>query len=501
MALLTIVSRVFGLLRILVISAFFGTSSSADILNLVMSVPNNLRKIFAEGGLSNAYMSVFGTSIKDIQRSSVTSQRFFSELLWYVGLTSLLCSILLFLNTSVLTRFLFQWNTSEEGMVASRLLSILVLFLFFITINVVFSGLLQSHKKFALVALSPVFHSLSVIAFVLFFHRSLGIYAVAIGLVLGVFIQCVVLSVSLSSLKYHVLPRPTFRLSPEMRIVIKRYLPSVLAIVVVVINQQILFYFSSTLEVGSSSSFAYALVFFQLPIGVFINAINSVAFVYLVQFFEKKDIVQFKSCMLNTFNNLSITSIPISILFFFFSHAGVAIALQRGALDSEAAFLIARILRGYAIGIPITALYLFFQKALYAIHRHRTVLLYTLLFCGIDLILTLILIRTNLRIVGVSYAYSVSLLLVLPFMYLSLRKFIQIGKAARFLLRVLIACLPLAVFSVLLSSATSDLWFSGPSFSNIIRFVIITAFAFGLLLLGSKSVKIDIIGVFKKNKP
>ena len=54
----TFASRLLGFVRIAVIGAVFGASGQADVLNLVFNIPNNLRKLLAEGALSSAFVPV-----------------------------------------------------------------------------------------------------------------------------------------------------------------------------------------------------------------------------------------------------------------------------------------------------------------------------------------------------------------------------------------------------------------------------------------------------------
>lgn len=59
----TFLSRLLGFVRIAVIGAIFGTSGSADVLNAVFTIPNNLRKLLAEGAFSSAFIPVFSSAL------------------------------------------------------------------------------------------------------------------------------------------------------------------------------------------------------------------------------------------------------------------------------------------------------------------------------------------------------------------------------------------------------------------------------------------------------
>lgn len=496
-ALFTVISRVFGLLRISFISSYFGAGSGADILNLVLSIPNNLRKIFAEGGLSNAYMSVFGMTIQGSARRTLRSQKFFSELLFYVGTATLLITILLSVFSRPVSGVLFEWDSIAEANTAARLFSVLIFFLFFITISVIFSGLLQSHRQFGIVAISPILHSIFVIICILLFHRSLHVYAVGIGFIVGAALQVVLLAFPICFLGYAIVPRVSLRFSPEIKLVLRRYLPSVLSILLTVISQQVVFYLSSTLEVGASSTLAYAIVFWQLPIGVFINSINAVAFVYLVRAFENGDANGLHSCVQDTLRNLSFIVLPITALFYFFAHAGVSIVLQRGQLDADAAYTVSKIVQAYSIGLPLLAYYLFLQKLMYALLQHKRVLFYTCVFCCVDLLLSIFLIRTALGVQGIAYAYSISLLLIMPLMYSSVAQHINFKLFIKTLIKAGLAFLPLCAAAFLASKLTSELWFNGSSVLNISVFIALAAGSFLLMFTGYRIMGLRMLQVLR----
>ncbi len=500
-AFFTLISRVFGLIRISFISAYFGVTSDADILNRILTIPNNLRKIFAEGSLSNAYMSVFKVTVQDSTKSNVRSQAFFSELLCYIGIITAAITALLAFFSPQLISFFFQWNSAEEASKAATLFSLVIPFLFFITISVILSGLLQTHKKFVLVAISPMLHSLLVIICIFFFHDTLGIYAVAVGFLLGSLLQVLVLIIPLMNMGYAVIPKVHSLLpSKEIRLVFQRYAPSIFAVLLTVISQQIIFYLSSKLEVGDSSLLGYAIVFWQLPIGICINSITSVAFVYLVSAYEDNRVQELKECIKNTINNLLIITVPISILFFFYAHAGVSLAIQRGALGPEAAYLVARIVRIYGMSLPLLGGYLFFQRILYAMLRYKLVLFYVSIFCIIDLALSFFLANTALRIEGIAYAYGISLLCIIPLMYISISSYVSLSYIVMKGIKVMIASLPLIVVSFVCSLYTAEMWFAGSTWRNSSVFLVICVISLLCIWGGYRLLGIDIFSALKARK-
>jgi putative peptidoglycan lipid II flippase len=65
----TFISRLLGFLRTAVITAVFGATGKADIINVTFAVPNNLRKLLAEGALSSAFIPVLSEAIVEEGRA------------------------------------------------------------------------------------------------------------------------------------------------------------------------------------------------------------------------------------------------------------------------------------------------------------------------------------------------------------------------------------------------------------------------------------------------
>ncbi|MDA3941214.1 MAG: murein biosynthesis integral membrane protein MurJ, partial [Spirochaetia bacterium] len=91
----TFLSRILGFLRTAVISYIFGASGTADVINLTFAIPNNLRKLMAEGALSAAFIPVITETIeKDKINKSKLSQKVFSNLLGFQLIIILPVSVL-----------------------------------------------------------------------------------------------------------------------------------------------------------------------------------------------------------------------------------------------------------------------------------------------------------------------------------------------------------------------------------------------------------------------
>ncbi len=499
-ALCTMASRLMGFVRVGVMSAFFGASALADVLNLVLSIPNNFRKLFAEGALSHAFMPVFAKTVsKDtdgIICKTEESQQFFASLLFWVGLPiSMLTALMSFFSQAIVKLF-FRFSSPQDERLAALLFSIVVFFLLFMVLSAIAAGVQQTHKRFLIPALAPLLLSLCVISSIVFFASRFSIYSAACGYVLGGFAQSLLLFLTLRPLGYKI--QISTRLTKSIKQTFSQLVPIGLSLLIPIVGQQLAFYFASTLTEGSSSFFAYAIIFWQLPIGVVFNSIISIGFSYTITALQSGSGANPLGYEQNSVRTLLICAVPLTILMFFLAHAGVAVALQRGQFTALQAYATARVLKGYALSLVPFAMYQMLVKLLYARQKARMVLLFSATLTLVDVVATALLIRTPLQVAGISVAYTLACVLVAPLLYayffrLNSHKLILI----RDVLKIILGNIPLLVAAYIASELTKHHWHSG---STLITLGLFACVALALLLvciIGYKGVGISVLSMMR----
>lgn len=516
-AVCTMVSRLGGFLRTAVISSFFGATSAADILNLALSIPSNFRKLFAEGALSTAFMPVFAQSLragKSGAEASDESRQFFAGLLFWIGIPMSLLIGLGSIFAQRIVRLFFYFETDAQASLAGSIFSIAVFFLLFMMLSAIAAGVQQTHKKFLVSSAAPLMLSFVVIICVLILAPLMGIYSAAIGYVAGGFAQTAVLFFSLRPLGYSI------RLSPRLTKAIKTTFAHMLSIVpalaIPIAGQQVAFYLASTLSEGSSSVFSYAIVFWQLPTGVVFNSIISVGFSYIITSRAAADKNGALSPAMISYQNnsvrmLFIFAVPIGIGMFFFAHAGIAVALQRGKFDARDAYDTAVVLQGYAAGMVPIALYQCATRFLYAQQRAIEAFVFTLIFNAIDVALSIWLVRTSLGVSGLAYAYSISCLAIVPFMFVRLYRGAggaplaretgrKIAQAAALLARIAAANAPFAVVAYGLAYASRTVWYRGSTAATAGLIALFALILGAVCIIGYKGVGISVIAMLRSYK-
>jgi len=201
---LTLVSRITGLMRELLIASTFGASALTDAFNVAFRIPNLFRRLFAEGAVSQAFVPVLAASRQQHgdEATHVLINQVATLLIWALLLTSVLgvagAPLLVWAMASGLQQ-------SPEGFeVAVAMTRFMFPYIAFMSLVALAAGVLNTWKRFAVPAATPVLLNVSMIAAAWWggpWFGTLGvppIYALAVGVMLGGVAQ---LSVQLLALR------------------------------------------------------------------------------------------------------------------------------------------------------------------------------------------------------------------------------------------------------------------------------------------------------------
>ena len=190
MAAMTFLSRLLGLTRDIIFANYFGVSNGTDAFFVAFKIPNFMRRLFAEGAFSQAFVPVF---------SEYKETRSFDDLKDLVNhVAGSLGGFLLILSTigslsAPLLVYVFAPGFADESrfQLTADMLAITFPYIFFIALTAFAGGILNSYNKFAVPAFTPVLLNLSLISAALwgadYFEQP--IMALAWGVALAGFLQ------------------------------------------------------------------------------------------------------------------------------------------------------------------------------------------------------------------------------------------------------------------------------------------------------------------------
>lgn len=276
----TLISRLFGLVREMVVARSFGTSAIADAFTIALMIPNILRQILGEDMVERAFMPPFKTLYDEGEPKrawrfiSVTFNWFFLILFAATALLYLIIPALFSLKDTVpaLGNLLFSSDSFDYDLTL-KLTLILLPFMIFIGLAAFVGSMLNFFHRNWIFAFAPVSLSVGVILGILLLKPYIGGYSIAVGYVLGAALQFIVQLPFLFTKKFRDETKISYSLKLKDRdndySVMKR--ESVIITINSIFNKSSEIFgrvLATRLVQGATSSLFYANRLFQLPFGI-----------------------------------------------------------------------------------------------------------------------------------------------------------------------------------------------------------------------------------------
>ncbi|MEE4261300.1 MAG: murein biosynthesis integral membrane protein MurJ [Desulfobacteraceae bacterium] len=346
----TLLSRILGFVRDAVIAWFFGAGFSSDAFIAAFRIPNLLRRLFAEGSLSSAFIPVFTQYMVRRGRSEAfhlarSAFRLLSVFLILVTIGGILLS-------PWIVKLMAPGFLADKYALTVTLTRLMLPYIFFIGLVALCTGILNALGHFAAPALAPVLLNISIIGSVLIISPSLSVPAV--GLAVGVFIG----GVLQLALQLPVLWRKGFRLwekakllHPGLRQVATLIPPVIFGGAVYQINIVIGTILGSLLAQGSVTYLYFADRLVQFPLGVFAIAAATAVLPSLSRQAASADFEALKDTFVYALKLVFFISIPSMVGLIVLREPIVALLFQRGEFDAQATRLTAQPLLYYSLGL------------------------------------------------------------------------------------------------------------------------------------------------------
>lgn len=347
----TLISRVTGFLRDIVLASVLGAGFVADAFVVAQRLPNHLRAIFGEGAFNAAFVPAYSQALS--AEGAVSAQLFAGRVLSILTIILGILSAIAIWKMPYLVGFLAPGfsNSPEKYSLAITLTRITFPYLLFISIVTLLSGVLNSHQKFAVAAAAPIVLNLSLVIFVSmsFLFPSAG-HAAAWG-VTAAGVMEVLLLVG-SAKRAGCLPR--FRM-PAIDLTTKGFFralgPAVIGSGGIQIALFIDTILSSLMVTGSVSAIYYADRIYQLPIGVIGIAAGTVLLPAMSRSISSHDYVEAERIQGKIIGITLALTAPFFVAFILMPDLILDGVFLRGAFTKDASSATADVLFAYAVGI------------------------------------------------------------------------------------------------------------------------------------------------------
>ena len=461
-------SRLFGYVRQALFSYYFGASGAADSLNAVFNIPNNLRKLFAEGAISSAFIPVLSSTIEE-DSSGVRARKLASNLSAFLLIVLLPLVGLSIAFPRVFVETLLRFSDPAKVTVGAQGMQWMFNYILLVSLSALVMAVLNSHGSFAVPALSPLLFTLATVLSIVFLNGKFGILSMGIGVLIGGMLQLAVQLPSLRKRGYSI--RPDFHLAnPDFGRTIQLWLPYLASASIPTVTQFFAQLFASGLEDGSVSAIVNSVMFLQIPIGIFTASINTVLFPRMSRQATRGDRSGLRGSVSYGIESLIVLLVPSTALLCLFGKEIIAAALQRGRFTEPATLMASRALTGYAIGLLCMGVYQFLQRFFYSLKSFTVPLASAAFVAVVDIGLSLVLKETPLRVSGLAYANSIAFTIgALMLAVVARRRLGGIGlrSIAGSLGKAALGSLPMVAFIILFQAWKPGLWMRGGSLRGV----------------------------------
>jgi len=349
---MTTLSRVLGLLRDIVIAAAFGAAASADAFFVAFKIPNFLRRLFAEGAFSQAFVPVLADykaegSVAAVKALVDRVAGVLGGSLIFITAVSILAAPLI--TTIFAPGFVGQ---PEKFYLTTEMIRITFPYLMLISMTGFCGAILNSYGRFAVPAFTPVFLNLSLIfaALVASPWFDEPVFALAWGVLLA---GCVQLLFQLPFLyRLDLVPRPIWDTSDEgVRRILKLMVPALFGVSVSQINLLLDTVLASFLPTGSISWLYYSDRLVELPLGIFGIAIATVILPNLSAHRAAARDKSFSMTLDWAMRWVLLIGVPSALALIVLAEPILITLFQYGALTSTDVEMAALSLRAYSLGL------------------------------------------------------------------------------------------------------------------------------------------------------
>lgn len=418
----TLLSRILGFARDLIIAKAFGAGPATDAFFAAFRLPNMLRELLGEGALSAAFIPVFTESFAARGRES--AWRLAWTVLTLLAVLLILVSVVGILLAPWLIRLLapgFQGMPSTHDLAVS-LTRIMFPYILFIGVAALFMAILNSQGHFAAPALSPAMLNVAMIACALFLTPYVDppILALAIGVLIGGVAQ---LLIQIPVVWKHGMGahRGIDFGDPAVGRIARLMTPGVAGLAVTQINVFVGTLLASLMGEGGISILYYAFRLIQLPIGVFGVAIATAAFPAMARQAANRSLEEVGATVAYAIRLVLFVTLPAMVGLMVFRVPIIQLLFERGAFTRTVSLATAEVVLFYAFGLGAYVSNRILVPAFYSLQDTATPVKIGMVAVIVNMTLSLLLMRP-MGLAGLALATALSSFVNLGLLLIALRR-------------------------------------------------------------------------------
>jgi len=350
---MTMISRVLGLIRDVVVAGYFGASGASDAFFVAFKIPNFLRRLFAEGAFAQAFVPVL--SEYRSQRDLTAVQFLVNRTAGSLGFVLLLVTLLGSIGSPLLAMLFapgFYLSGSESFGLAADMLRITFPYLMLISLTAFCGAILNSYERFAVPAFTPVLLNVCLIGSAVYLSPLFDppIMALAWGVLMAGTVQLLFQLPFLARLRLLPVPQAGWK-DEGVRRILKLMLPALFGVSVAQINLLLDTVLASFLQTGSVSWLYYSDRLAELPLGVFGIAIATVILPSLSRKHAEKSGDEFAKMLDWAVRMVLLIGIPSAVALILLAEPLLTTLFHYGEMTDRDVSMAAMSLRAYGLGL------------------------------------------------------------------------------------------------------------------------------------------------------
>ncbi len=407
-ALVTIISKLIGFLRDVVIANYYGAGMVSDAYFYAYQIP--AISIILLGGVGgpfhSAVVSVFSKIIPDInKKASKEVNKLFNTFLTSSFLVFLTLGVLVFVFSDVIMKLIISNGSPELIHLASTHLKIMAPVLTVGGVVGIYYGILITYKEFLIPNVSPILMSVAIIAIISLVHHDNTGIVLALATTIGALCQFVYQLPKLKTLGFSLKPNLNIFNNPQYKNILELLFPAILSSTVGQVYIYVDMFFASQLQEGAWSAIGYANRLFQFPVGVLVTAFLVPLFPIFSKLVGEKDYDNIRYYFNKGVGLLNFVTFPILVLIILLSTNAIQLIFQRGAFNEVATMMVSEALCYLSISIIFYVFRDSITRVFYAFNDSKTPFLVALSSIIIKFILNFLFVK-QLGIGGITLSTS-----------------------------------------------------------------------------------------------
>lgn len=438
--LMTLISRVLGLARSVVVAYYFGATAGTDAFFSAFKISNFFRQLLGEGALGTSFIPMYNEKVgKDGEEAG---KSFIFSILNIVFIFSVIISILMIVFSDEIIAVIVNGFSMETKVIASQLLKIMSCYFIFISLSGMICAILNNFKCFTVPASTSIFFNLAILGGAIFFGKTYGIKAMAYGVLVGGFFQLVIVLPQFFRRAGKYQFKINFK-DEYLKRIFYLMLPMLVGIVARQFNTIVDQFFASYLETGGVSALENATRVYNLPIGVFGISLSTVIYPSLSRKIVAKNFEAVEEDLKKGLNILLFLVIPSTIVLTVYSTDVIRFIFEYGKFGGRAVEITSDSLFYYSIGLYFyTAIHLM-TRAFYGMKNSREPVKFSVFAIIINIVLNILFIKP-LQYKGLALSTSIAAIINFSLLLYTFRKkyiCIELKSVFMFFMKVLITSL------------------------------------------------------------